>query len=432
MSLRARLALFIGVLIAVAVLAQGVVGYRRFERLGLEEVDRVLVGYLDDIAHRPRMDQPRGRFGNRPDNAPQAPPMMGHILETQNRLLRVRLLLDNVPIRSFGEPFPADIQIPSQGIFTIGDWRAASLDLSGGLRVEAAMNLEDQQRGVRNYLQSLLLTVPLFSSLGALAAWLFSAAALKPLENLIRATQHVADSGDLTERVPQQNGTGELERLSRTFNRMLERLQGFREREVGFTRTAAHEFRTPLTAMRAQLDAQRQGWATADEALDTARDQVERMTKLSQALLMLAREGRAELSALDLAHLAQTIAKQRGASYLGLDSLIVQGNPILLERALDNLLENASKHAPNSEITVQLELLGQTVRLSVTDTGAGIKTASLERAHEAFYRAPGTKAYGSGLGLAVVDSIMKAHGGQLLLENVVPHGLKVRLEWQVA
>ncbi len=432
MSLRARLAIFIGVLIALAVLAQGVVGYRRFERLGLEEVDRALVTYLDDIAHRPRMEPRGGRFGNRPDNQPQPPPMMGRNLETRNRSLRVRLLENDVLVRSFGEAFPTEIQIPRRGIFTIGAWRAASLDLTESLRVEAVINLEDQQHGVKNYLQSLLLTVPLFSSLGALAAWLFSAAALKPLENLIRTTQHVANSGDLTERVPHQEGTGELERLTRTFNRMLERLQGFREREVGFTRTAAHEFRTPLTAMRAQLDAQRQGWATADEALDTARDQVERMTKLSQALLMLAREGRAELSQLDVAQLAQTIAKLRGASYLGLDSLVVRGNPILLERALDNLLENAIKHAPNSQITLNLELLGQTVRLSVTDTGAGIKTAALERAHEAFYRAPGTKAYGSGLGLAVVESIMKAHGGQLLLENIVPHGLKVTLEWRVA
>jgi signal transduction histidine kinase len=64
----------------------------------------------------------------------------------------------------------------------------------------------------------------------------------------------------------------------------------------------------------------------------------------------------------------------------------------------------------------------------VTDMGAGIKPAALERASEAFYRAPGTKAYGSGLGLAVVENILKAHGGRLLLENAVPHGLKVTLE----
>ncbi len=429
MSLRLRLAVFIGVLIALAVLAQGVVGYKRFERLGLLEVDQALSNYFDEIARRPMMGSKGGRFGDRYDNNQSAPPpIMFRNLETRNRLLRVRLLQNEIPIATVGDAFPDQIQIPKNSMLTIGRWRAASRDLSESLRVEAVINLEDQQRGVRNYLQSLFLTVPLFSLLGAFAAWLFSAAALQPLENLIGATQHVADSGDLTQRVPHRQGKGELERLSQTFNQMLERLQGFREREIGFTRTAAHEFRTPLTAMRAQLDAQREGWATADEALDTARDQVERMTKLSQALLVLAREGRAELSSIDLANMAQTIAIARGATYIGVDSLPIQGNQILLERALENLLENAIKHAPNSEITVRLEKDAGKVLLSVTDMGAGIKPAALERASEAFYRAPGTKAYGSGLGLAVVENIMKAHGGRLLLENVVPHGLKVTLE----
>ncbi len=428
MSLRLRLAVFIGVLIALAVLAQGVVGYKRFERLGLLEVDQALSNYFDDVTHRPMMGPKGGRFGDHADNQSAPPPIMFRNLETRNRLLRARLLQNDVPIATVGEAFPDQIQIPKNSMLTVGQWRAASRDLGESLRLEAVINLEDQQRGVRNYLQSLFLTVPLFSLLGAFAAWLFSAAALQPLENLIGATQHVADSGDLTQRVPARQGKGELERLSQTFNQMLERLQGFREREIGFTRTAAHEFRTPLTAMRAQLDAQREGWATADEALETARDQVERMTKLSQALLVLAREGRAELSPIDLADLAKTIAKSRGASYIGLDSLLVQGNQILLERSLENLLENAIKHAPNSEITVKLEKGAGKVLLSVTDAGAGIKPAALTRASEAFYRAPGTKAYGSGLGLAVVENIMKAHGGRLLLENVVPHGLKVTLE----
>ena len=427
MSLRARLAIFIAVLIAVAVLAQGAVGYKRFERLGLEEVDRILMNFVNDIAHRPRMDMRGGRFGRGDDGSKPSKPILQN-LESGNRDLRVRVLQNEVEIREFGEAFPTGLNIPKQGIATSGQWRVVGLALSPELRMEGAFYLQEQQRNVQNYLQSLLLTVPLFAGLGALAAWLFSAAALTPLEVLISATTHVADSGDLSQRVPHRGGRGELERLSQTFNQMLERLQGFREREVGFTRTAAHEFRTPLTAMRAQLDAQAQGWATSDEALNTARDQVERMTKLSQALLMLAREGRAELSQLDLATLAKKIATERQASYIGADSVLFQGNPILLERALDNLLENAIKHAPNSSITVQLEHNPQMVNLSVTDTGSGIKPAALERAREAFYRAPGTKAYGSGLGLAVVERIASAHGGKMKLENIEPHGLKVTLE----
>jgi signal transduction histidine kinase len=432
-SLRTRLALFIGVLIALAVLAQGAVGYKRFERLGLEEVDRVLRDYTLNVSRFALGGRGNGDhkdLGGGPRNDNLGRPPRGDLgnLEAANPSLRARVIENNVTTRVFGEAFPSDLGVVSNGFQTLGEWRVAALTTPDGVRFEAAVNLRDQQRGVQNYLQSVLLTVPLFASLGALAAWLFSAAALQPLEIMIRTTRHVAESGDLTQRVPQRSGKGELERLGQTFNQMLERLQGFREREVGFTRTAAHEFRTPLTAMRAQLDAQAQGWATADEALNTAREQVERMTKLSQALLMLAREGRAELSQLDLAALAQRVARERDVSYSGLAHFHYLGNAILLERAMDNLLENASKHAPNAGVKLELDSTPQLVILAVTDSGPGIQAAALERVHEAFYRAPGTKAYGSGLGLAVVQSICAAHGGSLKLENVEPHGLRVRLE----
>ena len=309
-------------------------------------------------------------------------------------------------------------------------FRSVAIDLRNNLRLEAAISLRDGQRGLRNYLESLALTVPLFAALGALVAWLLSASALAPLETLIRAAKHVADSGDLSARVPSKNGFGksELERLGNTFNQMLERLQGFREREVDFTRTAAHELRTPLTALRAQLDAQTQGWVTTEEALETARNQTERMTKLSEALLILAREGRTEMASFDLAQLAREVAARHQVSYTGPDSSPTRSSSILLERALENLIENATIHAANSSINVRLEQVGSSLHLSVIDTGRGLSPEALERAREAFYRAPGTKSQGSGLGLAVVDRIARAHGGTFKLENNTPHGLRATLE----
>jgi signal transduction histidine kinase len=217
-----------------------------------------------------------------------------------------------------------------------------------------------------------------------------------------------------------------LTRLSTTFNRMLERLQAFRTRETSFTRTAAHELRTPLTAMRAQLEAQAQGWTTPEEALSTARTQVERMTKLSEALLMLAREGEIEMAQLDVAQLSQHSAERYGAMYHGPSTQMTRGNAILLERAFENLLENASKHAPGTQVELRLETNHDTLRISVTDGGAGLPDEALTRASEAFYRAPGTKAYGSGLGLAVVERIAQAHGGAFKLENA--GGLRATLE----
>ena len=440
MSLRARLAILMALMIAVAVMAQGAVGYARYERLTLEEADRQLSDYVTDNVQSlppdvmPRAPSPRddrrgsGKpprfetdFGRRGPNQPR--------LIELNPSARARLLRGETVIQSFGQAFPI-LTMPANGLASIDGWRVVAIDLRNNLRLEAAISLRDGQRGLRNYLESLTLTVPLFAALGALVAWLLSASALAPLETLIRAAKHVADSGDLSARVPSKNrfGKSELERLGNTFNRMLERLQGFREREVDFTRTAAHELRTPLTALRAQLDAQTQGWVTTEEALETARNQTERMTKLSEALLILAREGRTEMASFDLAQLAREVAARHQVSYTGPDSSPTRGSSILLERALENLIENATIHAANSSINVRLEQVGSSLHLSVTDTGRGLSPEALERAREAFYRAPGTKSQGSGLGLAVVDRIARAHGGTFKLENNTPHGLRATLE----
>ena len=251
MSLRARLAILMALMIAVAVMAQGAVGYARYERLTLEEADRQLSDYVvDTVQSLPQDVLPRATFSRDDRRGPGKPPRFetgfGRRGPNQPRLIelnpsaRARLLRDGIVIQSFGQTFPNLKSV--SGLASIDGWRVAAINLRNNLRLEAAISLQDGQRGLRNYLESLALTVPLFAALGALVAWLLSASALAPLETLIRAATHVADSGDLSARVPARTGRpnrqNELERLGSTFNQMLKRLQGFREREVGFTRTA--------------------------------------------------------------------------------------------------------------------------------------------------------------------------------------------------
>jgi signal transduction histidine kinase len=415
MTLRLRLALFIGALIALAVIVQGAIGYARFEGLGIAEADRSLRDFVESQLRPPR----RGGGRDRPDNRPA-------LLETDPNI-RARLRFENATLETFNTTFP-EIAPSTLGYSTLGSWRVLVLELPQERRLEVAISLNAQRQGQANYLATLFLTVPLLAGLGGAAAWLVSQQALKPLEMLIHAQQRVADSGNLSERVAHQAGNGELERLSSTFNQMLARLQNFREREVGFTRTAAHELRTPLTAIQAQLDAHAQGWASADEALTTARTQVLRMSKLSEALLVLAREGRTERLDLDVGQMLASLAAKHRATYIGASSLPWQGNPVLLERAVENLLENATKHAPNSPITLQLEVKGAGLEIVVSDQGQGMRPEDLAQATQAFFRAAGTKVYGSGLGLAVVQRIAEAHGGGLRLEPAQPHGLRAVLE----
>ena len=432
MTLRSRLALFSALLIALAVITQGAVGYVRYQRLALEGVDRDLFEYLRGTSLRLEHLLPRSpeREGQEWEGEDAGAP-------SDNPSARSRLIQDARVMANFGPAFPTEIKPGQPGVRSEGGWRVMTLALpqfGTNVRLEGAVSLRDRQLGLRDYVSSLTLTVPLLAVLGAVLAWFVAGRALAPLETLISTTQRVADSGDLTERVPDHSGRdhvrggrGELTRLSSAFNRMLERLQGFRAREVSFVRYASHELRTPLTAMQAQLDAQREGWITRDETLETMRDQVGRMTRLSRALLVLAREGRTEAIVLDLARLSHDLAARHGAAYDGPKQLAFRGNPELLERALENLLENAARHASGTNVTVGLALQARQVCLSVSDGGPGLPPEALERASNAFYRAPGTRAPGSGLGLAVVERVAEAHGGTLELHNREPHGLRVNL-----
>ncbi len=414
MSLRTRLAVFIALMVALALIAQGALGYVRFERLALEETDRDLSLFMHGITERIA----------RGDELHDQP-----ILEPRiNPNLRARLVKDGVVVASFGSRFPVDIKPGTPGTQNIGEWHVVCIELEPGLRLEGALSTRERRQGAERYLSSVALTVPLFAALGALVAWFVATRALSPLETMIRTASDVAQSGDLTRRVPDGSKRSELGRLSGAFNRMLERLQGFRAREASFVRYASHELRTPLTAMHAQLDAERQGWVTPSEALEATRDQVERMIRLSGALLVLAREGRTETVPLDLARLARETAVRHGATYAGADTLGYRGNPDLLERALENLLDNAAKYAPDANVLVRLEPHAHTANLIVEDDGPGLSADALERVREAFYRAPGTRVSGSGLGLAVVEHVAEAHGGTLTLENIDPHGLRAVLQ----
>ncbi len=412
MSLRARLALFIALTVAVAVIAQSLIGYARYHQLARDDLSRdlneYLIGIADKLSHKP----PDGE-----DNLKLH--FEGSRIPHEDTNTRARLMQGKTVVFNFDNSYPT----------TQTNWAFSSLPLPGlgqDYRLEGAINLREYQALEARYRGSVILTVPLMAGLGALLAWMLSASALAPLENMIQTASKVAASGNLQERVPKAPGGGELEHLGIAFNKMLERLQSFRERETIFVRYAAHELRTPLAAMKTQFDAQENGWVSESEALTSARNQVERMTRLSQALLVLAREERVEMTNFDLGKLALEIAAKYGANFMGAKQLTITGNSILLGRALENLLENVKRHAPNASAGVKLETRGSNIILSVEDNGTGLSVTALEHATEAFFHSDTSS--GSGLGLAVVKRISDSHNGTLKLENLKPAGLKVSLE----
>lgn len=411
MNLRARLALFIALTVAVAVIAQGVIGYARYHQLARDDLEHDLNEYLIGIVDKLGQEPP-----DLEDNASLQDFQIAH----EDKNTRARLMRGNTVVYNFDKTYPSNN----------GNWAFSNLPLPGlgaNYRIEGAISLREYHALEARYSANVFLTVPLMAGIGALLAWILSASALAPLQTMIATASKVADSGNLLERVPRAVGGGELEHLQKAFNRMLERLQNFRERETMFVRYAAHELRTPLAAMRTQFDAQEQGWVSESEALKSARNQVERMTRLSQALLVLAREERVEMTSFDLGKLVLEIANKYGSRLEGVSHFEITGNPVLIARALENLLENVQRHAPNAQATVKLESRSSSLILSVEDNGQGISQEILEHATETFFHSETSS--GSGLGLAVVKRIAQAHGGRLQLENLKPTGLRVSLEF---
>ncbi len=149
------------------------------------------------------------------------------------------------------------------------------------------------------------------------------------------------------------------------------------------------------------------------------------MKRLVEALLVLAREGRVERVALDLAALAQEEAAAFGVPYRGPKTLPFQGNPLLLAQALRNLLQNAFLHGEGKGVVVALRPEGGEVILEVQDQGPGMSEAALKEAGRPFFRA--SPSPGEGLGLSVVQKVAEAHGGRLELAPNTPSGLVARL-----
>ncbi len=439
MSLRLRLALFIALAIALALLVQGFLGYASFERLQMGNLERDLNAYLARIADQlegrrgpPRLFR-RDRDGDSGtewmerlrDNTPLLPLPNPAPVGT---IAHARLVQGQVVLREWGS-FPDEIPLDNHPAARLEqNWLYKSVRLGPGLYLQGALEASQVRASLAGYQQTVLFTALVVALLGAGVAWLVSGPALRPLRHLQQAARRVADSGDLSLRVPAE-GSGELLHLSQTFNQMLERLSAFRQRETEFTRNAAHELRTPLTSLRLQLDALQQGLASPEETLSVVREEVERMTHLSESLLTLAREGRGQRVGLDVAQLAQEVAQKAGVPYQGPLHLETSGDPFLLRQALENLLSNAQKYAPGAPVRLELAHSDdrQFAILRVQDEGPGMPPEVLQRATEPFYRAPGTRVPGNGLGLSVAAQVAQVHGGRLELKNLEPRGFAAEL-----
>ncbi len=271
-------------------------------------------------------------------------------------------------------------------------------------------------------------------AIAAALAALVATAALRPVRRLTTAAENVAATGDLTERVDVQ-GSDELGRLAARFNAMLVALEGSVGAQRRLVADASHELRTPLTAVRTNIDLLREGMLPAEEAeraLTEASIELAALTSLVSDLVELARGEERKLSfqavALDdLVAGAVERAQARAPQMLfktALEHSTVQADPVLLDRAVANLLDNAVKHGSEGSVVRVAVSRGE---VTVSDEGPGIAEEDLPHVVDRFSRSASARSKpGAGLGLAIVREAAEAHGGRATAESS-PAGARFRL-----
>jgi signal transduction histidine kinase len=273
-----------------------------------------------------------------------------------------------------------------------------------------------------------------------LGALLLSRWILRPLERLRLASTQFA-RGELAARAP-ESGPQELVEVSASFNEMATNIEQLFDARRQLIAWASHDLRTPLASLRAMIEALEDDLASTDEYLPAIREQLDTLTLLVEDLFELARID-AGVLALDVqdASLADLISgclrgldAEARARNIKLEARLdgdprVRIAPAKIERVLLNLLTNAVRHTPSDgAVSVVVAPNSDHVVVSVEDTGPGLSEGAPERMFERFWRADDSRARasgGAGLGLAIAQGLVHAHGGTIWAENRPLGGARV-------
>ena len=344
-----------------------------------------------------------------------------------------------------------------KGVKDGGDTRAIAQVLPTGLgSIVVAVSLAGVDRTLHEMTWLFLLISLIILVLIAFLSRFIIRISLRPLSE-VEGTAAAIAAGDLSARLPDNNPKTEVGKLTRSLNTMLSRIEeSFAVRVASesklrqFVADASHELRTPLTAIRGFAELHRQGAVEGVEKTKELIGRIEkesiRMGSLVEDLLLLARMDEARpvsMEPVDLTHvLEECIASARAA---GPDhpitadiepDIFVLGDNKRIHQAIANLLANARTHTPlGTKITVRAKSGKDDTRVSVSDEGPGLSPADQKKIFERFFRADPSRqrssGEGSGLGLSIVDAIMKLHGGSVSVESELGRGATFTLTFPI-
>jgi signal transduction histidine kinase len=319
-----------------------------------------------------------------------------------------------------------------------------------GVWVVTGTSLQNRDDMLSQLLVLMLAGGPVALAIASAAGWALAGGALRPVERMSREAAAISVS-EPGRRLPIPAGRDEITRLGNTLNAMLGRLEAAFDRERRFVDDASHELRTPLAILKAELDLAQSRSRTSQEllaAVRSAAEEADRLTALAETLLVFSRaEGGRLLLHREQARLDELLqdacsALAVRAAAAGVDVRVIPHavtafiDPVRVRQAVDNVVSNALRHTPRGgQVRVSATRDGETVRLTVEDTGAGFDPAFLPRAFDPFATGPAEQAgsgQGAGLGLAIVRATAEAHGGRAAAANRAEGGARVTLSLPAA
>ena len=369
--------------------------------------DEAFFGYVDGELYRPSF-------------APDLQPVRLREIDALSRTRTARRgeleLSDGTRFRYVAVPIEADGA--AGGVFAVAIGLSGELDeVNEALQIAAGVNI------------GVLL-------LASLLAWVIAGRVLAPLR-LLRDTARSITESDLTRRIPVQ-GEDELADLARTFNDMVDRLEEAFAIQKAFISDAGHELRTPITIIRGHLDVMGDDPEERRETLELVDDELDRMSRLVNDMLLLAKANRPDFlqpETMDLEDVTHELFAKASAlaerdwRLAGVGSGRIVADRQRLTQALMNLSQNAVTHTREGEaVELGSEFRNGTARLWVKDTGPGVPEGEQQRIFERFVRlgtAPSGE--GAGLGLAITRAVAEAHGGRVELDSRPGDGARFTL-----
>ena len=299
-----------------------------------------------------------------------------------------------------------------------------------------------------DYRKNSLIISAVLALLGGVATYFISGHALRPIREFSDKIEEV-QAQNLADSRLDENKVKELNQMSVSYNKMLGRLSDAFEIQRQFTANAAHELRTPLALMQVQLDSYNSGQHPGNDA-DTVQtikmvtEQNDRLSKMVKTLLDMSElqtVGRDETIMVDalvdevLADL-EPLAREKDVELTGnCEAITIVGSDILIYRLVYNLVENAIKYNHSGgQVSVEAYQREKQVYLSVKDTGNGIPEELKERVFEPFFRVDKSRSRelgGVGLGLALVNEIVRVHDGSIAIRPNPSGGTIIEVEFAV-